>query len=135
MTRRLPLEQIAERYRAGATYAEIARDYDCAAETIRRRLRDAGLLGPRNNVPPQPPRAHWDFQRPDWMDHALCNQTDPELFFPELGGSTKQAKALCLSCEVRAECLDYALDHEEQFGVWGGLSEHERRRLLRRATA
>lgn len=64
-----------------------------------------------------------------WQDQALCAQTDPESFFPEKGGSTREAKAVCQSCEVRAECLDYALANDERFGIWGGLSERERRKL------
>jgi WhiB family redox-sensing transcriptional regulator len=68
-----------------------------------------------------------------WQDRALCAQTDPEAFFPEKGGSTREAKRVCTSCEVRAECLDYALAHDERFGIWGGLSERERRKLKRRA--
>ena len=66
-----------------------------------------------------------------WQDRALCAQTDPEAFFPEKGGSTREAKRTCRACEVRAECLAYALDHDERFGIWGGLSERERRRLKR----
>jgi WhiB family redox-sensing transcriptional regulator len=66
-----------------------------------------------------------------WQDRALCAQTDPEAFFPEKGGSTREAKKICLGCEVRNECLDYALAHDERFGIWGGLSERERRRLKR----
>ena len=68
-----------------------------------------------------------------WQERALCAQTDPEAFFPEKGGSTREAKKVCRSCEVRAECLEYALGHDERFGIWGGLSERERRRLRRRA--
>jgi WhiB family transcriptional regulator, redox-sensing transcriptional regulator len=66
-----------------------------------------------------------------WQDRALCAQTDPEAFFPEKGGSTREAKKICLGCEVRNECLEYALAHDERFGIWGGLSERERRRLKR----
>jgi WhiB family redox-sensing transcriptional regulator len=66
-----------------------------------------------------------------WQDRALCAQTDPEAFFPEKGGSTREAKKICLGCEVRHECLEYALEHDERFGIWGGLSERERRRLKR----
>ena len=69
----------------------------------------------------------------DWQERALCAQTDPEAFFPEKGGSTREAKRICSGCEVRAECLEYALAHGERFGIWGGLSERERRRLKRRA--
>lgn len=66
-----------------------------------------------------------------WQERALCAQTDPEAFFPEKGGSTREAKRICLGCEVRDECLEYALSNDERFGIWGGLSERERRRLKR----
>jgi WhiB family redox-sensing transcriptional regulator len=68
-----------------------------------------------------------------WQERALCAQTDPEAFFPEKGGSTREAKAVCASCEVRAQCLEYALENDERFGIWGGMSERERRRYKRRA--
>ncbi|GAA4769240.1 MULTISPECIES: WhiB family transcriptional regulator [Microbacterium] len=68
-----------------------------------------------------------------WQSDALCAQTDPEAFFPEKGGSTRDAKRICSSCDVRAQCLDYALQNDERFGIWGGLSERERRKLKRRA--
>src|SRR6478735_9504172 len=67
----------------------------------------------------------------EWQERALCAQTDPEAFFPEKGGSTREAKRICLGCEVKDACLDYALAHDERFGIWGGLSERERRRLKR----
>ena len=66
-------------------------------------------------------------QRPGWHDLARCAETDPEMFFPEKGESTRPAKRVCAGCEVRAECLQDALDRGERFGVWGGLSERERR--------
>ena len=68
-----------------------------------------------------------------WQEQALCAETDPEAFFPEKGGSTREAKKICTGCEVKAECLEYALSNDERFGIWGGLSERERRRLRRRA--
>ena len=68
-----------------------------------------------------------------WQTDALCAQTDPEAFFPEKGGSTREAKKVCKSCDVRSECLEYALGHDERFGIWGGLSERERRRLKKQA--
>lgn len=68
-----------------------------------------------------------------WQERALCAQTDPEAFFPEKGGSTREAKRICQGCEVRTECLEYALQHDERFGIWGGLSERERRKLKKRA--
>lgn len=67
----------------------------------------------------------------EWQDQALCAQTDPEAFFPEKGGSTREAKRICQACSVRDDCLEYALEHDERFGIWGGLSDRERRRLKR----
>ncbi|MCB4207968.1 WhiB family transcriptional regulator [Arthrobacter sp. UM1] len=66
-----------------------------------------------------------------WQAEALCAQTDPEAFFPEKGGSTRDAKRVCAACAVRDECLEYALENDERFGIWGGLSERERRRVRR----
>lgn len=61
-----------------------------------------------------------------WQERALCAQTGPAFFFPDPGSSTRDAKRLCGICEERVACLEYALDHDERFGVWGGLSENER---------
>lgn len=66
---------------------------------------------------------------PDWRQRALCAQTDPDAFYPEKGGSTRAAKKVCDVCPVRVECLAYALEHDSQHGVWGGLDDRERRRL------
>ena len=72
---------------------------------------------------------------PEWMADGLCAQVDPELWFPEKGGSTREAKAVCGRCEVRPECLAYALAHDDRFGVWGGVAERDRRRMTRAARA
>ncbi len=66
-----------------------------------------------------------------WQNYANCLGVDPDLFFPERGASTKEAKAVCKACVVREDCLEYALENSEKFGIWGGLSERERRRLRR----
>lgn len=67
-----------------------------------------------------------------WQALGLCAQTDPELFHPEQGGSPAKAKAVCAKCDVREQCLQWALDHDERNGVWGGLSGRERRKLKNR---
>lgn len=69
-------------------------------------------------------------ERP-WQDQANCLGVDPDLFFPERGASTREAKAVCAGCEVKDDCLEYALRNGEKFGIWGGLSERERRRIRR----
>lgn len=66
----------------------------------------------------------------DWTS-ALCAQTDPDEWFQEKGGSTRTAKAVCADCPLIAECLEYAIANDERFGVWGGMSERERRHLKR----
>ena len=73
-----------------------------------------------------------DAEENGWQERALCAQTDPEAFFPEKGGSTREAKRVCLTCDVRGECLEYALVHRIEPGVWGGASSRERRRILRK---
>jgi WhiB family redox-sensing transcriptional regulator len=67
-----------------------------------------------------------------WQDEANCRGMDADLFFPERGESTADAKAVCAVCPVKTECLDDALTSPtEKFGIWGGPSERERRRLRR----
>ncbi len=70
-------------------------------------------------------------QERGWQDQANCLGVDPDLFFPERGASTREAKEVCKGCVVRGDCLEYALGNGEKFGIWGGLSERERRRLRR----
>ena len=72
-----------------------------------------------------------DEREPSWHDEANCLGVDPDLFFPERGASTKEAKEVCRGCVVREDCLEYALANGEKFGIWGGLSERERRRVRR----
>jgi len=66
-----------------------------------------------------------------WKDLSNCLGVDPDLFFPERGASTREAKEVCRGCEVRIDCLEYALQNGEKFGIWGGMSERERRRIRR----
>ena len=67
-----------------------------------------------------------------WQGQANCMGVDPDLFFPERGASTREAKEVCRGCVVREDCLEYALANGEKFGIWGGLSERERRKIRRR---
>lgn len=68
----------------------------------------------------------------DWVRQAACRGADPAIFFPGRGESTREVKAICRGCPVRAECLTYAIQHGEWHGIWGGLSEHQRRKLRAR---
>ena len=64
----------------------------------------------------------------DWRDQGRCAEVDSDLFFPDKGHSTAPAKRVCMACEVRVQCLEYALANGERHGVWGGLSYPQRRR-------
>jgi len=67
----------------------------------------------------------------DWAAQASCRTTDPDSLFVQ-GAAQNRAKAICVGCTVRTECLADALDNRVEFGVWGGMTERERRALLRR---
>jgi len=66
-----------------------------------------------------------------WTESAACRRSDPDALFVQ-GAAQNRAKSVCLGCPVRTECLADALDHRIEFGVWGGMTERERRALLKR---
>ena len=75
-----------------------------------------------------------------WRDRAICRDTDPDLFFPV--GTTGQAlvqiaraKEVCDECPVKIDCLEYALETNQDSGIWGGLAEEERRAIRRQSAA
>lgn len=97
-----------------------------AAKRARQAAENAPRFYPRIELPSLP------LDRPeDWTHDALCAQVAGDVFFPEKGESTAPAKAICRKCNVTTECLEYALARNERFGVYGGYSERERRRLAR----
>lgn len=79
----------------------------------------------------QSPRATFAFIDQPWSSDALCAETDPEAFFPDRGKTLRTAKEICTQCSAREGCLYWALTVDEKFGVWGGLTEKERRKLAR----
>jgi WhiB family redox-sensing transcriptional regulator len=82
---------------------------------------DAALSAPRDDT--------------TFMLHAKCRGMNPSVFFPVDGAGFETARRICLECPVRTECLEYALEHRIDQGAWGGTSERERRRILRRRRA
>lgn len=66
-----------------------------------------------------------------WQAFANCATADPEIFTPDKGGTTRPAKRICEQCSVRRQCLEYALDNDERFSIWGGLTRDERKTLLK----
>lgn len=104
------------------------------------RLADAQAEHEHVHVPRCPIKTHTLSGRmPDWAMHddwerdALCREVDPDLFFPEKGEPSTQAKRICAQCPVRRQCLDKALERGERHGIWGGESERARRAMEHRA--
>ena len=73
-----------------------------------------------------------DVEARKWMSDANCKEYNPGVFFPSDGVGVDRAKKICGSCAVQAACLEYALENRIDHGVWGGASERERKRILRR---
>jgi len=69
-----------------------------------------------------------------WMQAGNCRRYETDVFFPSDGAGVDRARAICSRCPIAGRCLDYALDNRIEHGVWGGCSERERRRILRRRT-
>jgi WhiB family redox-sensing transcriptional regulator len=93
----------------------------------------AGVGGPygRNHTKSRHDPATDEDSDMDWTTRARCRTTDPDELFVQ-GAAQNRAKQVCLGCPVRTECLADALDNRVEFGVWGGMTERERRALLRR---
>lgn len=130
-----PVAELAKRIRAGSTLDELGSEYERDAKTISQRLNQAGYSAttglPQLRTSTFKTALHQLIDLvPEWTIDALCAQTDPEAFYPDKGGSTREAKAICASCPVQAECLDHALANGERYGIWGGVSERQRRRLI-----
>lgn len=129
--------EIADRIEAGETMAQVAASIGRTTATLRQHLLDHGWDSETARPIAQPPRpvATWGAMFPAFMADAVCGQTDPDAFFPESGANVREAKRLCnLVCEVREECLTWALDNDQRWGVWGGTSPQERKRMKREAS-
>ena len=68
----------------------------------------------------------------EWMQRGLCREIPPTVFFPSDGVGVEAARRICAECPVKESCLEYALTYRIDHGVWGGCSERERRRILKR---
>jgi WhiB family redox-sensing transcriptional regulator len=77
----------------------------------------------------------FDAAQEGWRAHAACRDADVNTFFPTTDEEAEPAKAICATCPVRLECLEFALATRQEDGVWGGLTETERRRVRRRRQA
>lgn len=138
---RLPaITELAARVRHGETVDSVAASCGVARVTILNRFSDAGFTSTgeekqgaeRMELKAYLKSVALTWAEP-WMSEGICASTDPEAFFPEVGISGKEAKQVCLGCPVREICLQYALQHKEKFGIWGGKSERDRRKILKDA--
>lgn len=134
------IADVLDQIRNGTPYTEQAHELGISADYLRAQIATAGYDSttglPRTT---KPPRRAQDNQAPAVADlpdlpGALCTQVDPEIFFPDKGGPTSAAKAVCARCDVRTKCLTWAVDNGERYGVWGGVSERDRRKLEKGGT-
>ena len=124
------ITDLAARVRDGEQLRDIATEYGVSYQTLLNRFSTAGFSGTGETGRRLVREALYRPYTPEpWMAQARCAETDPEAFFPEKGESTADAKKVCRGCEVISECLEYALKNRARFGVWGGKSEMERRKL------
>lgn len=130
-----PAAELVEMLDRGITRAELAAEYGCTKTTISVRVTDSGIKEKRERDARRAEiraaaAAAAAFQSPEWMDRAECREApDPDAFFPEEGPVSTEALEMCLRCPVRSECLEYAHDHLEQYGLWGGIGARRRQRI------
>ena len=94
------------------------------------------MIGPgRGGIPLVSPLLMFNLtnEQAEWAPRGACRGMDPGTFFPDRGQNVGHVKAICHTCEVEKECLDYAVTSRQVFGIWGGTSERERRNMRRLA--
>lgn len=117
----------------GVPHTEIAAAHGITPDRVRQRLNDMGYRydgTPLQFTPKLEPLP--DVGDLPEFDAVLCAETDPELFHPENGVSDRPAKDVCGRCDARTQCLEWALDHPTEVGIWGGTSHRERLVLLKK---
>lgn len=137
-----PTSELAARVRDGETLKDVARSVRLDPQGLANRLRAAGFTPSgeaerdyRRRLMKEHLKTKLLTYKEPWMVDAMCAQTDPDSFFPEKGGSTAEAKRVCLGCPVRQTCLEWALQRNERFGIYGGKSERERRKIAKERAA
>lgn len=137
-----PTSELAARVRDGEALKDVARSVGLEPQGLVHRLLGAGFMATgelERDYRRRLMREHLatkllTYKEP-WMQDALCAEVGGDQWFSEKGESTAEAKRVCLSCSVRTECLEYALATKDRYGVYGGLSERERRQLLKERAA
>lgn len=138
-----PVRDLAARVRDGESVRSLALEYGVDRQGLSNRLRHAGYrfdtgeperVALKREMRERLAASMRTYSLP-WMERAACSRVDAELWFPEKGQSTKDAKAICRTCPVQRECAEMALANRERFGIFGGLSERERRKLIKKEAA
>lgn len=118
-------EEIRRRYETGeANQATLAAEHGTSQSRISDIVRGVTFVG-------EVAALVVSNERPGWWDAAECRGVDPNVFYPFTDADVAAAKAICAQCPVRQACLDHALAHREDYGVWGGATERERRKMTR----
>ena len=118
-------------HRAGHSHTEIAARIGVSPATVKR---DLAFRPPGKSPLPEPKRPQLEPDG-DWRRLAACRDVDPELFFPDSDGresirANARARRVCQDCPVMLRCRQWALDNRITYGMWGGLSKHQRRELI-----
>lgn len=137
-----PTAELAAKLRAGQALKDVAKELGTESRGLANHLIAAGFMVTGESEKDYRRRLLRErlassllrYAEP-WMVEGICAQTDPESFFPEKGESTKAAKRVCMGCPVRGACLEFALQRNERFGVWGAKSERERRAIAKQRAA
>lgn len=134
-----PIVELAERVRTtDATVQTLAKEYGVSLPTMVNRFIYAGFSTNGETRKAEARREMKEYlagvvrsYAEPWMDEGICGQVEGDLWFPEKGGSTADAKRICMGCPVRQICLEFALSNNERFGIYGGKSERERRKIAK----
>lgn len=136
-----PMSDVAADLREGVDLGDLATALGVTHEQLRHRLNKGGWGGDGHPMTPEPTdplrEALATFLRGDlsWQDEASCAQIGGDVWYPDKGAVPFAGKRTCAACPVREECLEYALDNDEKWGTWGGLSPRERRKLKKERAA
>lgn len=137
-----PTTELAARVRDGEALKDVASSVRLDPQGLANRFRAAGFMPTgeserdyRRRLMKEHLATKLLTYKEPWMRDAICAQVDPEMFYPDKGGSTAEAKRICQGCPARQPCLEFGLANNERFGIWGGVSERDRRKMLKRRAA
>jgi hypothetical protein len=129
-----PITELAARVRDGEDLRNIAEQYGVAYSSLTSRFSQAGYASTGEKVGDAQRRQLREAREPatpKWVRDGDCTRVDPEAWFPDVGGSPKAAKEICRGCPSKEPCLQWAMEHNERWGVWGATTYEERVKIRR----